>query len=190
MARNREARCGEIELHWVAVPREARAQTSPHRHCEAAKPPKQSREAAPRFTGGRRTVWRGCILDCFARASRGLAMTEERPCRESCAGGEGTALSTVIARRRSRRRNPGRPRREFRRGRLLCCRAASGLLRPRFARARNDGGPWSRGLAMTENCGAERLRPSLRPVSQGWGNIAEIGSNALPPTRTGWGCRP
>jgi len=27
------------------------------RHCEAAKPPKQSRPAAPQVVGGRRTVW-------------------------------------------------------------------------------------------------------------------------------------
>ena len=50
-----------------------------HRHCEAAKRPKQSRRAAPRVMGGRPTVWPRPILDCFARASRGLAMTENAP---------------------------------------------------------------------------------------------------------------
>src|SRR5579875_1273844 len=46
------------------------------------------------------------VSPCPALA-RGLAMTEGRPCRESWAGRGGTALSAVIARRRSRRSNPG-----------------------------------------------------------------------------------
>jgi len=49
-----------------------------HRHCEAAKPPKQSRRATPRILVGRPKVSPCPILDCFARASRGLAMTAER----------------------------------------------------------------------------------------------------------------
>jgi len=60
------------------------------------------------------------ILDCFALASLALAMTEGRPCRESYAGGKGTALSTVIARRRSRRSNPGGPARESCAGGVPC----------------------------------------------------------------------
>src|SRR5579875_1529452 len=45
------------------------------RHCEAAKRPKQSRRAVPRILCGRRAVWPCPILDCVARAPRGLAMT-------------------------------------------------------------------------------------------------------------------
>src|SRR5579875_2362634 len=76
------------------------------RHCEAAKPPKQSR-------GRRRTGWAGGVP---------------------------------------------------------CCRAVSGLLRPRFARARNDGGQLSLALAMTGNEG-----PSLRG-----GEAAEAIQGAAP----------
>ena len=50
------------------------------------------------------------------------------------------APSPVIARPRSGRSNPGGRRREFRAGGVPCGRAVSGLLRPRSARARNDGG--------------------------------------------------
>ena len=45
------------------------------RHCEAAKPPKQSRRAGPRVMGGRCAVWPCPILDCFALAPLALAMT-------------------------------------------------------------------------------------------------------------------
>jgi len=80
-----------------AGPRVARARRGHRpfpRHCEAAKPPKQSRRKVPRIPCGRRTVWCGCILDCFARAPRGLAMTEGRPALESRARGGGTAVRT------------------------------------------------------------------------------------------------
>src|SRR5579875_179048 len=52
----------------------------------------------PSNHGGGRTVLYRPILDCFALASLALAMTGRRPRRESCAGGGGAAMSTVIAR--------------------------------------------------------------------------------------------
>src|SRR5579875_3935248 len=49
------------------------------RHGEAAQPPKPSRRAVPQVMGGRRTVVPRPILDCFALASLGLAMTARLP---------------------------------------------------------------------------------------------------------------
>src|SRR5579875_538860 len=46
-----------------------------HRHCEAAKRPKQSRWAGPRVVGGRRTVLPRPIPDCLAPALLGCAVT-------------------------------------------------------------------------------------------------------------------
>jgi len=48
-----------------------------HRHCEAAKPPKQSRRAGPRVLCGRRTVWPRRFWIASPALSRGLAMTGE-----------------------------------------------------------------------------------------------------------------
>src|SRR5579875_363019 len=115
-----------------------------HRHCEAAKPPKQSRRAVPHVMGGRPTVLPCPILDCFALAYArarngggafppslrgGEAAEAIQASGAACDGREayGVALpnpgllrarlrsspqwrrgvSTVIARRRSRRSNPG-----------------------------------------------------------------------------------
>ena len=134
------------------------------RHCEAAKRPKQSRRKVQHVTGGRRTVWCGCILDCFARAPRGLAMTEGRPALESRARGGGTAVRTKgtgglgpaadrgrrirrasreSAQRRRRRR--GRPAARAllaaRTGRRGAGRACRGRRRRHASRGRRAGAP-------------------------------------------------
>jgi len=95
MARNREARCGEIEWHWVAVPREARAR---------------------------------------------------RP------------LRPVIARRRSRRSNPGRPRRDSRAGGVPCGPARFWIASP----ALRAGSQWRRGGRAASRVRARGHRPVHR----------------------------
>src|SRR5579884_1612849 len=101
----------------------------PHRlfagHCEAAPscPSLRGREAAEANQAdyaardGRAAYFVAApLLDCFALASLGLAMTEGRTAPRILYGRPGHRPVTVIARRRSRRSNPGGRRHEFRAG--------------------------------------------------------------------------
>jgi len=136
------------------------------RHCEAAQPPKQSGPAAPRVTreagappcppslrGGEaaEAIQAGCAAsdgrEAYRVAAPNSGLLRARFARARNDGGTIVARArndggptTVIARRRSRRSNPGGRCRESCAGGVPCGPAGSGLLRARFARARNDGG--------------------------------------------------